>query len=106
MTSRLPPLISASHSRDNRSLTRQTTKRGLRAGAPVVGLLFGMQRGLEVDVVDAIEVHLTEATKVDAAFLEQSKSLYTEVYEDRDLVGWYAVAPAPTANEELKDNRV
>ena len=35
------------------------------AGSPVVGLLFGMQRGLEVDVVDAIEVHLTEATKVD-----------------------------------------
>ena len=68
------------------------------AGSPVVGLLFGMQRGLEVDVVDAIEVHLTEATKVDAPFLEQSKALYTEVYEDRDLVGWYAVAPAPTAN--------
>ena len=53
---------------------------------------------MEVDVVDAIEVHLTEATKVDAQFLEQSKALYTEVYEDRDLVGWYAVAPAPTAN--------
>jgi COP9 signalosome complex subunit 6 len=66
------------------------------AGAPVVGLLFGQQNGLEVDVVDVLEVHLTAATKVDREFLEQSKALYTEVYEDRDLVGWYAVAAAPT----------
>jgi len=59
---------------------------------PVLGLLFGQQKGLEVTVVDAIELARTESGGVDHDFLAQNVELYTDVYKDRELIGWYALA--------------
>mmetsp|Transcript_26622 Transcript_26622/g.81866 ORF Transcript_26622/g.81866 Transcript_26622/m.81866 type:complete len:297 (-) Transcript_26622:43-933(-) len=62
------------------------------ASRPVLGLLFGQQKGLEVTVVDAIELARTDAGGVDHEFLAQNVELYTDVYKDRELIGWYSLA--------------
>jgi len=63
--------------------------------APVMGLLFGTQSdSLAVSICDATEVAYDEKTlKMDEAFLRKQVELYTAVYKDKELLGWYAVAP-------------
>jgi len=62
--------------------------------APVMGLLFGTQSDtLEVSIADATEVAYDEKTlKMDEAYLRKQVELYTAVYKDKELLGWYAVA--------------
>jgi COP9 signalosome complex subunit 6 len=63
-------------------------------GAPVVGLLFGKQDGLAVTVCDAIEVALAADGTLDHDYVTKATELYTDVYADRELLGWYCVAAA------------
>mmetsp|Transcript_14196 Transcript_14196/g.42315 ORF Transcript_14196/g.42315 Transcript_14196/m.42315 type:complete len:287 (-) Transcript_14196:81-941(-) len=62
------------------------------ADSPVFGLLFGAQKDLDLRVVDAIELARTAEGGLDHDFLAKQVELYTDVYEDRELVGWYALA--------------
>jgi len=66
------------------------------AESPILGLLFGKQDGLEVWISDALElVYAASGTglaTIDEAFLQKQTELFTAVYKDRELLGWYAVA--------------
>lgn len=62
------------------------------ADSPVFGLLFGAQKDLDLRVVDAIELARTAEGGLDHDFLAKQVELYTDVYKDRELVGWYALA--------------
>lgn len=70
----------------------------------VCGLLFGKQDGLDVVIVDAIELALGDGGRVNHEFLKSSAALYTDVYGDRELLGWYAVAREATP-EHLERHR-
>lgn len=64
-------------------------------GSKVLGLLWGRQQGLEVDIMDAVELGYEQgpdgAPIIDAETVMQQKALYTEVYKNYDLLGWYSV---------------
>ena len=63
--------------------------------SPVLGLLFGKQVGLDVAVFDAIELSMADG-KLDHDFLKKQAELFTDVYADRELLGWYCLAKSAT----------
>ena len=105
------------------------------SNSPVLGLLFGKQTDQEVSIFDAIEAayelrdvnghvemnaegervvtredflgHSTKTLKLDENFLAKQIELYTAVYKDKELLGWYAVSenckPTPTHLRLHKD---
>lgn len=68
----------------------------------VTGLLFGKQsaEGCEVSILDAIElacaVNESGRPTIDHEFLKKQMKLFTEVYSETELVGWYCVAKNAT----------
>ena len=52
--------------------------------------------GLDVDIFDAIELALTPSGALDHDFLKKQAELFTDVYKDRELLGWYCLAKAAT----------
>jgi len=68
------------------------------ATSAVIGVLFGKQDDLEVSIFDAIEVAYDDDTMtMDEGFLTKQVDLYTAVYKDKELLGWYAVASEATS---------
>lgn len=70
------------------------------ANSPVLGLLFGKQTDLEVSIYDAIEAAYdfeNGVMKLDDGFLAKQIELYTAVYKDKELLGWYAVGTEATS---------
>ena len=70
----------------------------------MIGLLFGKQVGLEVTIIDAIELAQTASGGLDHEFLKKQVDLYTVVYKERELLGWYSIAKA-AAPEHLALHR-
>mmetsp|Transcript_2014 Transcript_2014/g.3081 ORF Transcript_2014/g.3081 Transcript_2014/m.3081 type:complete len:311 (-) Transcript_2014:130-1062(-) len=73
------------------------------ASSPIVGILFGKQTEQEVSIYDALEVAYDETSKnfgklqFDDEFVQKQKELFTAVYKDRDILGWYTVATEATS---------
>ncbi|KAF9243909.1 maintenance of mitochondrial structure and function-domain-containing protein [Melanogaster broomeanus] len=65
----------------------------------VLGALLGTQNGREVDIVNTFELALEEGRDdlVDHGFLVQRRDQYKQVFPSLEFIGWYTVAPAPTA---------
>lgn len=60
----------------------------------VVGILFGVQEGLSIHIVDSVEIKCVieqDKLQVDNSFVSEKLELTTQVFPDYDLVGWYAV---------------
>lgn len=64
-------------------------------GSKVLGLLWGRQQGLEVSIMDAVELaydlSADGAPVIDRDTVLQQKELYTEVFSNYELLGWYSV---------------
>ena len=61
---------------------------------PVIGLLFGVQNGLEVSVIDATEAvyeMVNGRAVLNAAKVLEKRELWTKVYANHELLGWYTV---------------
>jgi len=65
----------------------------------IVGALFGRQNGLEVHIYDCLELIYAPETGLDSAFLEKTKELYLANFPEYDLLGWYTVGGAITAED-------
>jgi COP9 signalosome complex subunit 6 len=75
--------------------------------APVVGLLFGTQSGLDISIIDAtdaiydVPVTNPSGLTVDKILsitlnheeIEKKKRLWTAVYTNYELLGWYTLTP-------------
>ncbi|KAJ8599970.1 hypothetical protein CTAYLR_002871 [Chrysophaeum taylorii] len=68
------------------------------SSAPIIGLLFGKQSGLEVSIYDAIELVSDPPAALDETYLLKQTELFTAVYKDRELLGWYTVAKEATSD--------
>ncbi|CAM9586202.1 unnamed protein product, partial [Choristocarpus tenellus] len=75
------------------------------AGERIIGLLFGMQDGLDVSIFDAVEVECTVGgsnggtVQLNNELIEKQKELYTAVYPTYEILGWYAVGTEVTAED-------
>ena len=61
----------------------------------VFGILFGVQKGMTVDIIESYEMlytidEQTGAVNFDAEFLEKKKDLTTQIFPDFEILGWYA----------------
>lgn len=64
-------------------------------GSKVLGLLWGKQQGLEVSIMDGQELAYTQGDDgvpvISAEKINSQKELYTQVYKNYELLGWYSV---------------
>jgi len=70
--------------------------------SPVIGLLFGIQNGLEVSIIDASDaiyeclppsnssINFPEI-RLNLHEIQKKKTLWTAVYANYELLGWYSV---------------
>ncbi|ETW87572.1 hypothetical protein HETIRDRAFT_413887 [Heterobasidion irregulare TC 32-1] len=63
----------------------------------VLGALLGTQNGRDVDIVNSFELVVKEGEKVDHEFLVSRRDQYKQVFPSLEFIGWYTVAPVPTA---------
>jgi len=65
----------------------------------VLGALLGTQTGREVEIVNTFELAVEEddESKVDHGFLVSRRDQYKQVFPSLEFIGWYSVAPRPTA---------
>jgi COP9 signalosome complex subunit 6 len=68
----------------------------LPSNYPVIGLLFGIQTGLDVSIIDATdalyEVDSKGEVVLHCAEIEKKKGLWTAVYANYEMLGWYTLA--------------
>ncbi|KAA0148007.1 hypothetical protein FNF29_06951 [Cafeteria roenbergensis] len=81
-----------------RQQTSATTQR-------VFGVLYGKQSGLSVEVTTSFELKYAEreggGIEISKSYLEKNIQLTKEVFQDHELVGWYATGPGPIAADML-----
>lgn len=61
---------------------------------PVIGFLFGVQSGLEISIIDATEAvyEMVDGRAVlNAAKVGEKRELWTKVFANHELLGWYTV---------------
>ncbi|TCD70649.1 hypothetical protein EIP91_002369 [Steccherinum ochraceum] len=64
----------------------------------VIGALLGTQNGREVEIVNTFEVGMEkDKVTLDHAFFISRKEQYKQVFPSLEFIGWYTVAPQPTA---------
>ncbi|TEB39339.1 COP9 signalosome subunit 6 [Coprinellus micaceus] len=64
----------------------------------VLGALLGTQNGREVEIVNTFELATEGDTdSVDHGFLISRRDQYKQVFPSLEFIGWYTVAPRPTA---------
>ncbi|EPQ60992.1 hypothetical protein GLOTRDRAFT_69108 [Gloeophyllum trabeum ATCC 11539] len=63
----------------------------------VLGALLGTQNGREIEIVNTFELAVDEGEKVDHGFLVSRRDQYKQVFPSLEFIGWYSVAPEPTA---------
>lgn len=71
-----------------------------RTNSPfVLGALLGTQNGREVEIVNTFELatDVNDENMVDHAFLVTRRDQYKQVFPSLEFIGWYTVAPIPTA---------
>ena len=70
----------------------------------VFGILFGVQNGMTVDIIESCEMvytidEETEAVKFDAEFLAKKKDLTTQIFPNFEILGWYATGSEIQASD-------
>ncbi|CAA7258755.1 unnamed protein product [Cyclocybe aegerita] len=65
----------------------------------VLGALLGTQNGREVEIVNTFELAIVDDSNdlVDHEFLVSRRDQYKQVFPSLEFIGWYTVAPRPTA---------
>jgi len=64
----------------------------------VVGALLGTQNGREVEIVNSFELAMEgDGVTIDSGFFVARKEQYKQVFPSLEFIGWYTVAPHPTA---------
>jgi len=80
--------------------TRMSMDNNLQSSGPhILGLLFGVQSGLEVTIFDSSEVTwIVEngEVKFDMPAVCKRKELYEAVYRNYELLGWYSIGVEST----------
>jgi len=73
------------------NISDQHTREKVRAGknVRVYGVLLGVQTGRRVSVINSFEMIVNDKV-VDTAFVESRKNQYNRVWEDHEILGWYA----------------
>ncbi|CAM9106514.1 unnamed protein product [Discosporangium mesarthrocarpum] len=85
--------------------TRVSTGGGTQgAGERIIGLLFGVQDGLDVSIYDAMEVACEGIgsggiVQLNNELIEKQKELYTAVYPTYEILGWYSVGTEATKED-------
>ncbi|EIN13648.1 Mov34-domain-containing protein [Punctularia strigosozonata HHB-11173 SS5] len=84
------------------NISEHLTRRKLQtdSNSPfVLGALLGTQNGREVEIVNSFELAVEEsdADKVDHGFFIIRRDQYKQVFPSLEFIGWYTVAPQPTA---------
>jgi len=65
----------------------------------VLGALLGTQNGREVEIVNTFELAIEgDGETVDHGFLVSRRDQYKQVFPSLEFIGWYSVAPRPTAS--------
>ena len=62
--------------------------------APVIGLLFGIQNGLDISIIDATDaIYEVVGGEVilNSPEIEKKKRLFTAVFSSYELLGWYTL---------------
>eukprot|EP01088_Endostelium_zonatum_P014081 TRINITY_DN294_c0_g3_i1.p1 TRINITY_DN294_c0_g3~~TRINITY_DN294_c0_g3_i1.p1 ORF type:complete len:313 (-),score=78.97 TRINITY_DN294_c0_g3_i1:79-1017(-) len=73
--------------------TRQKVLAPKNSVPRVIGVLFGLQSGRNIEITNSYELLHTEvegATIIDIDFLNSKQSQYKEVFPNGDLLGWYS----------------
>jgi hypothetical protein len=66
----------------------------LPCDAPTIGLLFGTKEGGILSICDATEAvykYQDETVSLNPQFIQKKKELWTAVYTNQELIGWYSV---------------
>ncbi|KZS96106.1 hypothetical protein SISNIDRAFT_451786 [Sistotremastrum niveocremeum HHB9708] len=87
------------------NISEHLTRAKVQTGNPspnVLGALLGTQNGRDIEIVNSFELALTPTTesgeeKVDHEFLAARRDQYKQVFPALEFIGWYTVAPIPTA---------
>jgi len=84
------------------NISEHLTRRKLqtKSNSPfVLGALLGTQNGREVEIVNTFELAIEsgEGDNVDHGFLVSRRDQYKQVFPSLEFIGWYSVAPQPTA---------
>ncbi len=65
------------------------------ADSRILGILFGVQDGLQVSITDAFELQYETAAdgsvKIPAAYVNEKKELFGAVNQGAEVMGWYSV---------------
>ncbi|KAL0587507.1 hypothetical protein ABG067_002803 [Albugo candida] len=63
----------------------------------VIGALFGIQKGLEVSILDSFELKYEvsdrKEVQIDRDFLSGRLNQFSQVFPDYELLGWYSTGP-------------
>lgn len=71
-------------------------------------MLFGYQEGLEVVITDAMELHyevVNDEIKISKEYIDERKQLYSDVYVNLEIMGWYSVGSASVSTADLNIHR-
>ena len=66
----------------------------MASDSPVIGLLFGIQNGLDISIIDATDaIYEVVGGEVvlNVPAIDKKKSLFTAVYAKYELLGWYTL---------------
>jgi Maintenance of mitochondrial structure and function len=67
----------------------------MASDSPVIGLLFGIQNGLDISIIDATDaIYEVVGGEVvlNSPEIEKKKRLFTAVYASYELLGWYTLS--------------
>ena len=84
-----------------RALYRQYKSQPTR----VIGLVLGLQNGLNLDVANCIEICKDDNGVVDSRFAAERIEAYKKMYPELEVVGWYS-ATKDSGDEPSKDDYV
>ncbi|KAF9459420.1 maintenance of mitochondrial structure and function-domain-containing protein [Collybia nuda] len=83
------------------NISEHLTRLKLQTNSPspfVLGALLGTQNGREVEIVNTFELAIEGTGElVDHGFLVSRRDQYKQVFPSLEFIGWYTVAPHPTA---------
>jgi len=86
------------------NISEHLTRTKVQTGNPnpdILGVLLGTQNGREIEIVNTFELALEASSngdlRVDHDFLATRRDQYKQVFPALDFIGWYTVAPIPTA---------
>jgi hypothetical protein len=68
-----------------------------------VGLIIGVQSGLQLDIANSIEIRM-ENGKIDEQFARERIEAYKKMYDSLEVVGWYSADQANPNDEPLKED--